>query len=203
VTYTTGDGSLHTLSCKNVITTTGAYALPGLLPFIKTKDMNKISNLYYAPIIQVSVGIRNKKRTLRPSFGGLVPSCEKMPILGILFPSDCFQGRAPEGGFLYSFFIGGVHNTQALKMTDKEITNLVKEMMYKMLGYDKSVQPEMIHISRHTKAIPQYEISSGERFETIEKLQSEYPGLILAGNIKGGIGMADRIKQALQIAEKG
>lgn len=88
-------------------------------------------------------------------------------------------------------------------MTDKEITDLVKEMVYKMLGYDKAVQPEMIHISRHAKAIPQYEISSGERFATIEKIQSEYPGLILAGNIKGGIGMADRIRQALQIAEKG
>ena len=203
VTYTAGGGNLQTLSCKKVITTAGAYALPDLLPFIKAADIKKISNLYYAPIIQVSVGIRNEKRTLRPSFGGLVPSCEKMPVLGILFPSDCFQGRTPEGCSLYSFFIGGVRNTEALNMTDKEITDLVKEMVYKMLGYDKAVQPEMIHISRHAKAIPQYEISSGERFATIEKIQSEYPGLILAGNIKGGIGMADRIRQALQIAEKG
>ena len=38
--------------------------------------------------------------------------------------------------------------------------------------------------------------------EMIEELQIRYPGLILAGNIKGGIGMADRIRQATGIAKE-
>ena len=36
----------------------------------------------------------------------------------------------------------------------------------------------------------------------IDRLEGKYPGLILAGNIRNGIGMADRIKQARMITEK-
>ena len=64
------------------------------------------------------------------------------------------------------------------------------------------MQPDMIRIFRHAHAIPQYEQSSGSRFETIDELQARYPGLTLAGNIKSGIGMADRIRQATEIADK-
>ena len=41
-----------------------------------------------------------------------------------------------------------------------------------------------------------------QRFETINQIQQKYAGLILAGNIRDGIGMADRIKQARTIAEE-
>ena len=85
-------------------------------------------------------------------------------------------------------------------MTDGEITQTVKAMMHKMLGYNENEEPDIIHIFRHERAIPQYEISTGERLETIEKLENQYPGLILAGNIRDGIGMADRIRQAVRIA---
>jgi oxygen-dependent protoporphyrinogen oxidase len=54
---------------------------------------------------------------------------------------------------------------------------------------------------RHKKAIPQYRADSKDRYASIEALQGQYPGLILAGNIRDGIGMADRIKQAKLIAE--
>lgn len=200
VSYRSVDGEVNVISCSKVITTVGAYSLQSLLPFVCHEDMSKITNLHYAPIVQVSVGMRDDNRILRPSFGGLVPSCESMPVLGILFPSDCFDKRAPEGCSLYSFFIGGVKHPEAINMTDEEITDTVKAMIHEMLGYKENDEPDMIHISRHERAIPQYEISTGERLETIEKLENKYPGLILAGNIRDGIGMADRIRQAVRIA---
>ena len=54
---------------------------------------------------------------------------------------------------------------------------------------------------RHKHAIPQYRGDSAARYESIEALQNENPGLILAGNIRDGIGMADRIKQGKMIAD--
>jgi oxygen-dependent protoporphyrinogen oxidase len=33
-------------------------------------------------------------------------------------------------------------------------------------------------------------------------VQEKYPGLIIAGNLRDGIGMADRIKQATLIAKE-
>jgi protoporphyrinogen/coproporphyrinogen III oxidase len=36
----------------------------------------------------------------------------------------------------------------------------------------------------------------------IDEIESLYPGLYLGGNIKDGIGMADRVKQGRAIADR-
>ena len=199
-TYTTPEGE-QLMHANKVVTTSGAYTLPDLLPFIPREDMDKISNLQYAPVIQASVGIRNTGSLRFNAFGGLVPSCEKKDVLGILFPAACFDNRAPKEGALFSFFIGGVKRAELTRLTDDELKGLITHEFHAMLKFPIQVQPDMIRIFRHPHAIPQYGLSSGERFATIDQLEARYPGLILAGNMKGGIGMADRIRQATGIAE--
>ena len=199
ITYCTPEGE-HSLIANKVVTTCGAYALPDLLPFIPKEDIGQISNLHYAPIIQASVGFHNTHGLQFGAFGGLVPSKEKRDVLGILFPSACFVGRSPEEGALFSFFIGGVRHADMLDWSDEQLKNMILKNIHSMLKFPADVQPDLIHIFRHQKAIPQYEKSSEARFKMIEELQNRYPGLILAGNIKGGIGMADRIRQATGIA---
>ena len=161
--------------------------------------MASISNLTYAPVIQASVGFKNTGTLRFNAFGGLVPSKEKKKILGILFPSACFEGRAPEEGALFSFFMGGMKHQDLLQKNDEELINLIREELHLMLGFQKEIEPDLLKIFRHHRAIPQYELNSGKRFETIEKLEKQYPGLHIAGNLKGGIGMADRIRQATQL----
>ena len=201
ITYCTPKGE-HSLIANKVVTTCGAYTLPDLLPFIPKEDIGQISNLHYAPIIQASVGFHNTRGLRFDAFGGLVPSKEKRDVLGILFPSACFVGRSPEEGALFSFFIGGVRHADMLDWSDEQLKNMILKNIHSMLKFPADVQPDLIHIFRHQKAIPQYEKSSEARFKMIEELQNRYPGLILAGNIKGGIGMADRIRQATGIANE-
>lgn len=200
VTYQSSKGA-YTLKANQIITTTGAYTLPDLLPFIPSREMNSLSNLEYAPVVQASVGIRDTGGLRFDAFGGLVPSCEKKDVLGILFPSACFEGRAPEKGALFSFFIGGVKHRELTQWTDSRLEELILNALSTMLKVPGHIHPDLIRIFRHPRAIPQYGITSGERFKTIENLQSSYPGLILGGNIKGGIGMADRIRQGTEIAQ--
>lgn len=187
--------------CNHVVTTVGAYALPSLLPFIDQEQMRKMSNLFYAPIIQVVVGIRDAHGLACPAFGGLVPSKEQKRVLGILFPSSCFADRAPEGGALYSYFIGGARHTDYMQKSDEEIREIVLEAFHTMLKYPAHRQPDLLRIFRHQHAIPQYWSDSGERFKTIETLERQYHGLILAGNMRDGIGMGNRIHQGAEIAE--
>ena len=97
INYTV-NGEQHNIKCNKVVTTCGAYALSTLLPFVDSDIMNTITNLKYAPVIQVGVGIADTKEVSHNAFGGLVPSKEKRDVLGILFPSDCFSQRAPERG---------------------------------------------------------------------------------------------------------
>ena len=201
ITYRIPEGE-QSLIANKVVTTCGAYALPELLPFIPKEDIGQISNLHYAPIIQASVGFHNTRGLRFEAFGGLVPSKEKKDVLGILFPSACFVGRSPEEGAMFSFFIGGVRHADMLDWTDEQLKEMILKNIHSMLKFPVDAQPDLIKIHRHQKAIPQYEKSSEARFKMIDELQARYPGLILAGNIKGGIGMADRIRQATGIANE-
>lgn len=191
---------MEEIRCQRVVTTVGAYALPSLLPFIPAERLKPFSQLFYAPIIQVCVGIRDTKGLDFPAFGGLVPSKEQKRVLGILFPSSCFEHRAPEGGALYSYFIGGARHTDYLLKSDDEIRQIVLDEFHTMLKYPVGVEPDLIRIFRHERAIPQYWSDSGERFRLIEELQGQYQGLVLAGNMRDGIGMGNRIHQGAAIA---
>lgn len=198
IRYNNGTEEIH---CNHVITTVGAYALPALLPFVAPEQMAPVSKLYYAPVIQVCVGVRNTGSINYAAFGGLVPSKEQKQVLGILFPSACFVQRAPEGGALYSYFMGGARHTDYLQKSDAEIRSMVRDAFHSMLKYPVNVEPDMIRIFRHERAIPQYGADSGERFKAVEAIQQQYPGLIIAGNLRDGIGMGHRIQQAATIAK--
>lgn len=187
------------ITSKKVITTVPAYALPDLLSFIDTKEIAPISSLTYAPVVQIGVGLNNNSR-VPLAFGGLIPSIEKEKILGILFNSSCYDDRAPKGKASLSFFLGGMKHPHLLNLSDEEIIKLVKTGLHRMMKYPEDTPIEKIYIFRHSKAIPQYEVDTEKRLEKINLLQEKYKGLILAGGIRDGIGLADRIKQATDLA---
>ena len=77
---------------------------------------------------------------------------------------------------------------------------MVLDAFHTMLKYARHIEPDMIRIFRHERAIPQYGVDSGDRFVAVERLQQQYPGLTLAGNLRDGIGMGNRIHQGATIA---
>ena len=187
-------------SCSSVVSTIGGESLPEIFPFADQSLMEDINNLRYARVVQVAAGFRKWDGIKLNAFGGLVPSKENRKILGVLFPSSIFKGRAPEGGALLSIFLGGYKNAEIVDMPDLDIRNLViNELKYTM---KTQTEPELLKIFRYRKAIPQYEISSEKRFEAIEKVEKAFPGIYLAGNIVNGIGISDRIVQASKVAQR-
>ncbi len=187
---------------RTIVTTVPAYEIANLLSFVDDSLLEPISSLVYAPVVQVSVGFDKLDKHPMPAFGGLVPSKENKKILGILYPYACFEQRAPEGGALFSFFIGGMRGKDLLSYSDDKLRDLVKQEVKDMLKIESPAEPSLIEIFRHPRAIPQYGADSGKRLESISKIQSLYPGLLLGGNMHGGIGMADRIKQGRMLAER-
>ncbi len=185
-----------------VVTTVGAHALPPLLPFIEEDGFEAIANLAYAPVIQTAVGIRDRGGRNFNAFGGLVGSKENKDILGILFPSSCFTGRAPEEGMLFSFFMGGTRKKALMQLNDDEVTGIALRAFHEMLAFPAAVEPDIIRIFRHRHAIPQYEVSAEERLKAIGRIEKTYSGLYLAGNLRDGVGMAHRIIQGKKLAEE-
>jgi protoporphyrinogen/coproporphyrinogen III oxidase len=195
------DGETHTASTRHVVTTTGAGEVDSLLPFLNQTEKQAICNLTYAKVIQVAIGFKKWRGLPLKAFGGLVPHIENRKILGILFPSVFLKGRAPDGGALLSVFMGGVRNPEMLYLDDAIIKSMVMDELKCMLLIPDD-EPDLFRIFRHHHAIPQYGITTGERLTTIAKIESQFPGLIMAGNLRDGIGMADRIRQGTLIAKQ-
>ncbi|MFB6341159.1 protoporphyrinogen oxidase [Saccharicrinis sp. FJH62] len=198
ITFTNGEGKKVKRTYHQVITTVSGNNLPDLLPFVEAATMKDLSNARYAKVVQAIAGFNAWKGIKLNAFGGLIPSKEKRNALGILFPSSIFAGRAPEGGAVISLFMGGSRKPEMVDMSDEEIKEIVLKEIRETLQC--SEKPDLLNIYRYHHAIPQYEASTAQRLEAIETVQQQYPGLILAGNIHDGIGMADRVKQATNLA---
>lgn len=193
------EGTEYSYNTGIVIITTGSDSFSSLLPFVNNGLMEKITSLRYAQVVQASVGYKEWKGRNIKAFGGLFPSKEYDKLLGILFPSSIFSGRAPEGGALLSLFSGGNRNPGVISLSDTEIRKMVLESVREVLSAGDA-EPDLFRIFRYQHAIPQYEMSSGERFEAMAEIEKQYPGLIVAGNSRNGIGISDRVVQASKIA---
>lgn len=185
-----------------VVPTIGGYEYEQLMPFFSAERLKPVTNLTYAAVIQVSIGIKKGSAYSVNAFGSLMPGKEKRNILGILYPSDCFENRTDTDGILLSIFMGGTKNKDIFYKNDQEIENLVRKELFDIMNIPIDTRFDLIKITRHKNAIPQYLADSKERYALIEQLESEYPGLIIGGNIHQGIGMPDRIAQAYQISKR-
>ncbi|MFY9151145.1 MAG: protoporphyrinogen oxidase [Prolixibacteraceae bacterium] len=197
----TTDDQIIGIETAKLVTTSGAYTLENLLPFLTKEELVPFQQLKYAAVTQVLLGFKNWEGMSLKAFGGLVPGIENKNILGVLFTSSFFEGRAPRGGALLSVFMGGTKRPDIFAMNDEQIQKVLAKELPGMLGINQ-LKPDVMQICRYPKAIPQYQASTGQRYEMIEQLQKKYSGLILAGNIRDGIGMSDRVKQGRVIAEE-
>ncbi|MCF8347159.1 MAG: protoporphyrinogen oxidase, partial [Bacteroidales bacterium] len=119
----------------------------------------------------------------------------------ILFTSAIFTGRAPEGGAILCVFMGGRRHPGIFVMEDKHIRKMALEEIRETLETGEHL-PDHLEVFRYEHAIPQYEKDAGERFEAIRNIEAAWPGLVLAGNIRDGIGMSDRVKQGYSVAQQ-
>ena len=135
------------------------------------------------------------------AFGGLVPFKENRDVLGVLFLSSFLKNRAPENGALLSVFLGGIRKPEMFELSDEEIIERVEYEIKAMMGISE-FNPDLLEISRYKHAIPQYSFESEEKLKAINRVEKNNPGLVLGGNIRDGIGMADRIKQGKLLANE-
>ncbi len=184
---------------SGVVSTVPAGEIGNLFPFIGKKETDWFNSLQYARVIEIAVGFKKWEGMPLHAFGGLIPFIENSNILGILFMSSLFSGRAPEQGALFSVFMGGTRKAYLTQLNHREIKEVVATELLKMLQLEK-FEPDLFEVMKHDQAIAQYGVNTGSVWQAITRVEKKFPGLVLAGSIRDGIGMADRIKQAKIIA---
>ena len=186
---------------SHVVSTVNPMAYQSLFTFLAEGHRDIFEQLPYAKVTGVSIGFKNWTGIPLDAFGGLIPFKENRDILGVLFMSSMFKNRAPEQGALLNIFMGGVRKPKLATLPDEKLKKVVEKELVEMMSL-KEFNPELFYIKRYNRAIAQYGIDSWERIKTIHYLEEKYPGLILAGSIIDGVGIADRVQQAVAIAKK-
>ncbi|HET9571129.1 MAG TPA: protoporphyrinogen oxidase [Bacteroidales bacterium] len=199
-TFVHSSGEQVRVYSDKVVSTIGGTGLDQLLPFLTSGEKNVLTSIPYAKVVQVVACFRSWQGIPLRAFGGLIPSKENRKVLGILFPSAIFQNRAPEGGAVLSVFMGGIKKPEFLEKSDEELKSIALSEIRETLKC--STTPELIRVFRYAHAIPQYQKEMEVRLQVIEDVQNRYPGLFVAGNLRDGIGMSDRVRQGRLLADR-
>jgi len=137
-------------------------------------------------IATTSVPLSSLPRPLQ-GFGFLVPQSERLVMLGTIFNSLLFSGRAPDDRLLLTSFLGGVTKPEVFDWPDERVWDSVGGELKRLLK--TSIRPEPVAIFRHRRAIPQYNIGHRQRVEAIATELAKIPGLFVTGNFLHGVSV--------------
>jgi len=160
-----------------------------------------LDDIPYAPLVVASYGFhRRQVRHPLDGFGFLAPRKESLRILGGLFPSSLFMGRAPQDHVALAAFIGGRTDPGVLDLNDEALHGAILGDLNRALGL--SGEPAFAELRRWQRAIPQYELGHGRYVELAQQTEQGHPGLYLSGNWTGGVSVPDCIQTATELAER-
>ena len=178
-----------------------AKALAGLVGHLNPDLEEALKAVEYPPVAVVFTGFRESD-VERPldGFGFLIPEIEKRQILGSIWSSTIFPGRAPEGHVAFTTFVGGTRQPENARMNDPLLRKLVVDELNGIIGLRG--EPAFIRMKKWPEAIPQYNVGYGGVQELYRRLEEKYPGLYIAGNIRKGISVGDSVLCAHETVEK-
>jgi len=155
----------------------------------------------FAPMAVIALGFSREAVTHDLNgFGMLVPTREKRDLLGVLWTSSIFGGRAPGGQVLLRCMAGGYGNPGFMDQTDQDMTSVLLSELRPLLGLKGA--PDMVRVIKHTRAIAQYVPGHLARLREIDRTAAGFPGLYLTGSSYRGISVNNCVKEAEILAEK-
>jgi len=133
-------------------------------------------------------------------FGHLAVASPGRRVLGAVWSSSLFPGRAPDDAVLVTAFLGGAADPDAAGLSDEALVSFASRELSETLGASEAPIPVGIH--RYARAIPQYENGHRARMEAIDHAQARWPGLRFVGSYRGGVSVGDVVRSALAAAAR-
>jgi len=196
---TVSRGSTEIFEADAVVLATPAPAAAKLLQPLSNILASQLQGMVYAPMVVLTLGF-NKSDIAHPldGIGCLIPGIERKHLLGQLWSSSLFAGRAPMNKVLMTCYLGGMTNPQILQCNDQWLSSLAMQELKSLLGVRK--EPEFVHVVRHTKGLPQYHLGHQQRLQSISTQLRLLPGLHLTGNYLHGVSVRDCITRGKKVA---
>ncbi|MBW2275930.1 MAG: protoporphyrinogen oxidase [Deltaproteobacteria bacterium] len=133
-------------------------------------------------------------------FGFLVPRGQEVRILGCLWTSSIWNGRAPDDRVLLRTMVGGAHDPDSVELSDDELLAIVRGDLSRTMGIE--AEPVFTRVFRHRLGISQYPPGHTARLGRIREILARYPGLFISGSSYGGIAVNHCVAEAPAVAAK-
>ena len=184
-----------------VVLAVPAYAAELLIRHFSPAASDALRRISYPPVAEVFLGYRAEDmgRAL-DGFGYLVPAKEGRSILGTIWSSSLFPGRAPEGRVALTTFVGGSRQPQIARKNEEDLIRLVTSELRALMNVRGD--PVYARVSRWERAIPQYNLGHQELMTTVDGLETDMPGLFFCNNFRGGIAVGDCVMNGEKTARR-
>jgi protoporphyrinogen/coproporphyrinogen III oxidase len=190
----------ETMAASAVILATPTQITSQILKSFSNSFAPIFSRIEYAPVNVLSAGYSRKQFQRPPDgFGFLVPRTEGLHVLGTVFNSSLFAGRAPEGMVALTSFSGGATDPKFCELSDQEIPETICGEVARVLGIKGN--PAVTNLQRYARALPQYNIGHTEIIKSLDALTASIPGIFLTGNYLSGPSIGSCVEQAFGTAE--
>lgn len=174
------------MSADAVVVTLPAPAASQVLRGCADEASAALAEIPIAGVHVVHLGVRNDQlRESVEGFGALIPRREGIRILGSIFTSSTFTGRAPKGYALLTNMIGGRHDPAADELDDDALRQQVVDDVRSLLGIEG--EPVFSKVVRWARGIPQYEVGHLDRVRRAREDAERVGGLFLGGNSVAGV----------------
>lgn len=192
-------GQTDTITAERLIIATPTDVAAKLLSDVHPGFESALSGISYAGVAVVSLGYRHEDvRHSLEGFGFLVPRLAGVRILGTVWNSSLFPGRAPKGYVLLTSFVGGTTDPDAANLSPENLVALVHRETAPLLQIAKP--PMCSRVESYRRALPQYELGHGDRLAAMERMRSDFPNLWLVGNYLRGPSIGACLEQAFAVA---
>ena len=168
--------------------------LAGRAPALEA-ELKKITML---PIVTVTAFFSPETSSV-PGFGCLFPKREGYRALGVLANDRIFPNRSMDS-LAETWLFGGALDSDILRLSDREILDLLIEERTKMHG----VRPRLLHskVTRWEGAIPHYDIHLENALENLATMEFREGNFRLFGNYLGELGLGTILSKAAELPKE-
>jgi oxygen-dependent protoporphyrinogen oxidase len=182
------------LEADAVIVATPAFVVAGLVP----AAASPLEAIPYVSTSVVFLVYPEETAAALPDATGFVVPAGAAPMTAATFlsrkwPDPSFGERAVVRGF-----VGASGSEDVLSAPDEDIVEAVARHLAAVVPLPE--RPEASRVHRWPRSMPQYEVGHADRVRAVAG--SLPPGIFVAGNAYGGVGVADAVRSANEAAAR-
>ena len=189
--------SREELKSRRLVVATNINQALELLSPLASPPLPQVPEAHLANVV---MGFRQQNAAIPHGFGFLAPQREKRFVLGVLFSTHMFPGRAPDSHALIEVLVGGRHHPDRVALGDDELVERSYEDIAQLMKLEE--YPVFTKVIRTKTGIPQLEMGHLKLQAYKDRLEERFKGLFITGFGWMGIGINDMIKQAKAVADR-